>query len=342
MRRLFKSFKRFLTRSISLAALVMAPVIAEGGETPPPLADGEVFVDIDAGELTEAIYQATATARDKLDRSRLTDEYAAIAELLEAPNVDKRSLADGMDRLLGELHAFDSDFDTMTDPMWDAQQKIGGVVDNLRLLLARAQSGKPSKKTQAILDNYDTRLRQLAHAIRSETDPVRAERLRMVFANLLALKDLVSKVASVDIGPARDTAYARIVRALEGLESQLTASIFALEKTRVVVSGQIQFVQLYRDILEALMFGDEVGQTLGNMTGSQLGFGQLTRDLSEMAEQGDDFATAMDAFAGRLAEQIESETADMSAGLHAEAASTGLDIESALDHYAPIDKESSQ
>ena len=90
------------------------------------------------------------------------------------------------------------------------------------------------------------------------------------------------------------------------------------------------------------MFGDEVGQTLGNMTGSQLGFGQLTRDLSEMAEQGDDFATAMDAFAGRLAEQIESETADMSAGLHAEAASTGLDIESALDHYAPIDKESSQ
>jgi len=173
-------------------------------------ADRERIIDV--SQLTEAMHRATEPIGQRLRASRLKEQFEAVNELLEQPEIDKRELIDALNSLRGEIGAFTDDWDQVAAPLWEGQEAIGKTIDRVRSLLARGEIGRPSEKTEALLQNYDKRLRSLAKAIEQETDEVRKERLKIVFANVLGLRDLTEKAGSVNLGPAREAVRASLKR----------------------------------------------------------------------------------------------------------------------------------
>lgn len=289
---------------------------------------------IDVSTLTEAMHRATEPIGQRLRASRLKEQFEAVNELLEQPEIDKRELIDRLNGLRGEIGAFTDDWDQVAAPLWDGQEAIGKTIDRVRSLLARGEVGRPSEKTEALLVNYDKRLSSLANAIQREIDEVRRERLKIVFANVLGLRELTEKAGSINLGPAREAVFAKIVRALQGVEIQLTGTAFALEKARVVLVSQGEFVSQYVSIMSGLVDAEDLVAMLNGMKDSSFDFASLVRDLGDLAEQGDQFAMLMDDFAGRLAETIEAETAKLAENLEADTLSAGLDVDEAIKRYA--------
>ena len=93
----------------------------------------------------------------------------------------------------------------------------------------------------------------MAEVIKSETNEERKRRLKMVFANILALRKLTEQAGVIDLGPAQQSVYVKIIEALSNLEMQLTNSTFALEKTRIVLEGQSEFLNDQIVIIDGLI-----------------------------------------------------------------------------------------
>ena len=295
-------------------------------------ADRERIIDV--SQLTEAMQRATEPIGQRLRTSKLKEQFEAVNELLKQPEIDKRELINALNGLQGEISAFTDDWDQVAAPLWEGQKAIGKTIDRVRSLLARGEIGQPSEKTEALLQNYDKRLRSLAKAIEKESDEVRRERLKIVFANVLGLRDLTEKAGSVNLGPAREAVYAKIVRALQGVETQLTSTAFALEKARIVLVSQGEFVDAYTDIMTGLVDAEDLVAMLNDMKDAKSDFAPLVQNLGDLAKQGDQFAMLMDDFAGRLAETIEGETAKLAENLEADTLSIGLDVDEAIKQYA--------
>lgn len=317
------------------ALLFSAPVASaqeSGAGRSRQTTDNERIIDV--SQLSEAMQRATEPIGQRLQTSNLKERFEAVNDLLQQSKIDKRKLIDALQGLRGEIGAFTDDWDQVAAPLWDGQDAIGKTIDRVRSLLGQGEIGQASEKTEALLRNYDKRLSSLAKAIEREGDEARRERLKVVFANVLGLRDLTEKAGSINLGPAREAVYAKIVRALQGVEVQLTGTAFALEKARIVLVSQGEFVDAYTDIMTGLIDAEDLVAMLNGMKGSGFDFAGLVQGLGDLAEQGDQFALLMDGFAGRLAETIEGETARLAENLEADALSAGLDVDEAIKQYA--------
>jgi hypothetical protein len=239
-------------------------------------------------------------------------------------------LLDALGELRNEMWAFTENWSELTDPLWKGQEAIGNTIDKVRLMLARTATGEPSEKVKALLENYDKRLSTLASAIKSETNEERAKRLKLIFANVYALRQLTERSGMIDLGPAQQAIYARIIESLANLETALTNSTFQVERTRVILAGQAEFIGNYVDILRGLIESEKLAEVLNDMNGAGQGLGGLAGELGGLNGKIEDFTSHMNALAERLSMSIDHQTSGMVHTPEIE----GVDIAKMIEPYS--------
>ncbi len=271
--------------------------------------DTEKIIDVE--KLKAALDEATGPISTRLYQSKILQQYKVVNELLGEEEVSKEDLLRELHNLKREIDVFTINFSEVTDPLWEAEDKIGDTVNQVRLVLARGDSGEPTEKVKSLLRTYDQRLTDLAKRIQREKNADRKRRLKVVFANVLSLRDLVEKSGSIALGPASESVNVKIVRSLMNLELVLTNATFALERSRVVLEGQSEWIGTYCDILGGLIESENLVAVLAEMNTAGGGLGTLNQDIGQLSRLSERFTKAMDEFASRLAGQIESQTIGM-------------------------------
>ena len=289
---------------------------------------------IDVRSLTEAMQKATDPVAQRMKTSKLKNHFAEVRSILGAKEVDKEKLIAALKALQGEMEGFTDDWETVVKPLWDGQDALSKTIDKVRGMMAQGGSGEQSAKTKALAKSYDARLRTLAKAIQTETDTRRKERLRSVFANVLSLRKLIENVGRVNLGPATEALQIKIVQALSGLQDQLTMATFEIEKVRVLLISEAEFVGNYVGILEGMVAADDLAKSLGDTRTAGKGVGALALGVGELKTQAEGFATMMNAFAGKLAESIENETAKVAGRIEDSPELKNVDIDAEIRRYA--------
>ena len=221
----------------------------------------------------------------------------------------------------------------VADPLWDAQEIVSSTIDRVRRLLATGSGGEPSQRTRQQLQKYDLRLQQLALAIEAEADDLRNERLKVVFANVRSLRDVVERSGSVDLSSAREAIYVKTIRALAALEAQLTNATFEMEQVRLVLAGEREFIGNYVALLEGLIEAESLAKMLSSVDSDGAGIAGMADGLGELTSQMSVLGEEMDVFVEALAESIEMEAA--SAGERSKVnAAVGMDIDAEIAKYA--------
>ena len=290
---------------------------------------------IDVAGLSRVMEKASAEFVKKMRQSQLRERFRDVNELLEQENVDKSRLIRALQALQSEMFKFTSNWNEATEPLWEAQERIGQTVDRVRMLLARGRGGQLSEKTTAMLANYDARLTNLAKAIKAEQDEKRKAQLKIVFANVIALRKLVSQTGTIDLNPARQAVYAKIVRALTSLEAALTVSSFQLERARILLASEAEFVATYSEILQGVVDAEDLARELARLRSEGKSIGALASGIGDMSKEIAGFTQGVDGLFGKLTANIEMETAKI--GDQIEASDLGdIDVDDEIAKYAGV------
>ncbi len=284
---------------------------AHGQEEPPArrTVDREKIIDVAA--LAEAMQKATEPVSERIRSSKLEERFALVKSLLERDNFDKQELLNALYDLNDEMDAFVSEWDEVTTPLWDAQDTIAETIDKVRAMMAGGYDVEEGEKSKAILRGYEKRLNTLARQTANERDPVRKARLKKVYANVLSLRNLTERVTSLNLSPAAEAVQVKIIRALGGLQEQLTMATFEVERVRVVLTGLSDFVSNYSGILSGLVEAEQLAQFWAEWNGSATGLGTVFGDVDSLITTTEEFVSMMDSVASELADSIENETARM-------------------------------
>lgn len=295
------------TRLASLllaVALFTNPAWAETGKG---TRDNERIINVQ--ELRTALNAATSPISQRIQDSHLMENFDAVGELLQEKDVDKELLLNALENLQGEMTGFTENWSKITEPLWQGQDAIGRTIEKVRTLLAHSGTGEPSEKIKASLKNYDKRLSELATSLKKEQDEKRRSRLKLVFANVLALRQLTEQAGMIDLGPAQQAVYVKIIDSLSNLEMALTNSSFKIEAVRILLEGQADFVGTYVGILEGLIESEKLAEVLTAMNGAGEGLGVLTGGLGTLNTRLEQFNKNMTGLAERLAINIDTQTA---------------------------------
>ncbi len=292
---------------------------------------------IDVAELTKAIHEATEPVFSRMRSNDLNQRFEQVQQLLAAEQVDKEQLVQSLRELRREITEFTADWDSITAPLWEGQEALGETIDKVRGLLAAGQDGSADPKRAKLLKGYDKRLELLARQIEAEQDPVRRKRLKSVFANILTLRTLAERLGGINLGPASEALQVRIVQALSSLQDQLTQATFEVEKVRVVLDCESQFISNYIDVVEGMIEAEQLAKILGQMQTEGSSFEGVNIDISQLQDSAGQFAQTMNDFAGRLAESIETETTRFADDLASRADMDDADVEAAIRRYAGTD-----
>ena len=136
-------------------------------------------------------------------------------------------------------------------------------------------------------------------------------RLKQVFANVLSLKQLTAHAGMIDLGPAQQAVYVQIIDSLSNLEIALTNSTFQVEKVRIILEGQADFIDTYGQILGGVIEAEELAKMLAGMSGAGQGLGVLGNDLQKLQGGLNVFTENMQGLMERLTGSIDIQTAQM-------------------------------
>lgn len=307
--------------------LAAGPVMAQ------PVQDKEKLIDV--ASLEEAMNRATTPLAQRVEASKLGEAFAGVNELLRSSSVDKTQLITALRTLSDEIGRFTENWDAeVAGPMWDAQDAVGGTIGKIRSLLAKGDPQQVDRETQAKLDGYDRRLETLALQIQNETDPMRAERMRLIFANIRSLRDIVQATGSFNLGSAREALYVKTIRALAALEAQLTNAMFEIERVRLILSAEGEFITEYVDLLEGLVEAQTLARMLSaSGEGSELGIGSLVDQIGQLSLKSDELGFEMDLFVEELAENIEIQTEQIADDVQVRRLG-GINVDDEVSRYA--------
>jgi len=319
---------RNLKRSMLIVIFVVGILASGAWAASKRTTDSEKIIDV--AKLKAALNEATMPISGRLKDSKLLDQFKKVNSLLEEDEVPKELLLKELKGLKQEMDGFTADFQSCVDPLWEAEESIGETVNRVRTMLAQGKSGEPTKRAKALLKNYDQRLENLAKTIEGEKNEERKKRLRIVFANVLSLRDLVEKSGSINLGPASEAVYIKILTSLTNLELALTNATFSIERTKVVLEGQSEWVGNYCQILEGLIEAENLSNVLAQMNDAGEGIASLNSEVGELSGLSKKFTNMMDKFASKIADHINSQTSDMTHVVNIE----NVDIDKKIQEYA--------
>jgi hypothetical protein len=283
--------------------------LTSGAERGQSTTDSEQIIDVE--KLRASLNEATSPISKRIKESNLIEKFENVTELLQEKDIDKDMLLQALESLRDEMYAFTRNWSELTEPLWKGQDAIGQTIDKVRTMLASSNTGQPSKKVKALLQNYEKRLSSLDVAIKNEKNEERKKRLKLVFANVLSLRKLTERAGTIDLGPAQQAVYVKIIESLSNLEVALTNSTFQVERTRIILAGQAEFVGNYVDILKGLIESEKLASVLGDMNTAGNGIGALAGDLGGLNGKIKDFTSHMNALAERLSINIDSQASPM-------------------------------
>jgi len=327
--------RNVITSAVLLALLATGGMVAAAEQT----ADREKIIDVD--RLREALDGATEPISKRMQSTTIEEKFDRVNALLEQENTDKRELLQALEELKAEIDQFTGDWQEVMRPLWDGQDAIAETADRVRLLLARGGSGRPTEEVKAIMDGYDQRLTSLAKAIKAEQDQKRRAWLKRVFANVLSLRKLMERGLGPDLTPARKALYVKTIKAMANLEAALTQATFEVEKARVVLVTQSDFIGQYIDVMSGLIEAEDLAKMLGELEETGQGVTGLSLDVQGLVRKSQEFAERMDGFAGKLVESIESETAKVTDQMETPELQ-GVDLEDEIERYAGEKEGSNQ
>lgn len=313
-----------------LAAAALA-VACAGAAQAQPVADRDKIIDI--AELRETMARAAAPMAERMKQTTLKDRFARVAELLQQQNVDETELLTALRSLKGEIDTFTGGWSEVEEPLWQGQDHIGKTIDRVRMFLAKGASKEPSPENVKQIQNYESRLTELAKAIQAEPDEVRQRRLKTLFANTLSLKKLVETYSRIDLQPASQTMLSQLVKALMYLEDQLTTATFQVERARIVLGQTGDFVGGYIGIVEDLVQAKALAEMLGEMQANGTGVGGVMADLGTLTGDVSTFTQLMEGFMTKIASQIEAEATRLAGNFEAAEEATPLDIDAEIERY---------
>ncbi len=268
--------------------------------------DREVVLNVE--ELKASIEKATSPLSERIKNSQLLEKFDRVNQCLDEKDLDKEVLLEALEELRDEMNRFTDNWSDITDPLWKGQDALSGTIEKIRLMLARVNTGEPAEKVKESLKNYDKRLSNIAETIKNEKNQERKQRLKMVFANILGLRKLTEQSGMIDLGPAQQNLYVKIIESLSNLEMQLTNSTFALERTRILLEGQSEFVNTYCEILGGLIEAEELSEVLAQMNSAGDGFAVLGGELENVNASIDMFGNKINLLSERLADNINKNT----------------------------------
>lgn len=316
---------------VLIMVVAQAPGLLLGAGT----TDSERIINVEA--LRASLSEATSPIAQRINQSQLGEKFDQVNTLLQETEIDKERLLVALGDLRQEMMEFTENWSQLTDPLWQGQETIGQTIDKVRLLLARNSTGEPSEKVKALLENYDARLSELATSIKGEPDEDRKKRLKLIFANVLSLRQLTERAGQIDLGPAQQAVYARIIESLSNLEGALTQSTFQVERTRIVLRGQAQFIGDYADILKGLIDSEKLASVLADMNEAGDGLSVLAGDLNGLNGRIQDFTGHMNALAERLSMNIDRQAAPIVQMPEVEG--VGADIDDMIERYSAATNE---
>lgn len=294
---------------IFLVAMLIVTGQVFGSNVSKSTTDTERIIDVE--KLKASLNEATSPISNRIKQSKLVKKFDAVNDLLKQKEIDKALLSQALEDLKNEMNSFTQNWSELTDPLWKGQEAIGETIEKVRFILARSRAGEPSEKIKASLQNYDRRLSSLASAIKSEKNKERKKRLKMVFANVLGLRRLTERAGMIDLGPAQQAVYVKIIESLSNLELALTISTFQVERTRIILAGQADFVGNYVDILRGLIESEKLAKVLSEMNTFGEGIGILAGDLGSLNTKIKQFNDHMTSLAERLSDSIDAQTSPM-------------------------------
>jgi len=262
-------------------------------------------------ELKAALDEATSPFSQRITDSQLFEKFDTVNQLLKEKDIDKQKLLDALNGLQSEMTEFTQDWGEVTEPLWAGQDAIGKTIDKVRGLLARSAKGEPTAKAKESLKRYDKRLSDMAAAIKNEVNEERRKRLKQVFANVLSLRQLTEQAGMIDLGPAQQSVYVKIIDSLSNLEMALTNSTFEVEKVRIVLEGQSDFINTYSEILGGVIEAELLATMLNKMSGAGQGIGGLGVAVESFNNKIGEFTDSMGPIMQRLTSSIDTQTADI-------------------------------
>lgn len=264
--------------------------------------DQERVIDVD--KLSDAIRQATSPIAEKMKTSRINEMFKKVETLASQENCNKKDLVKALRELQDEIQAFGDNWESTTSPIWQAQSSLGKSISKVRGLLASSSGCGGSKEHEKRLSNYDSRLEDLAGKIKAEKDERRKKQLKVLFSNILSLRKLVEGFGGIDLSPARREVYARIIQALEEIEFRLESLAFRLEKTRITLSYQNDFIDVYANILNGIVDVEDLVKWFEKNGPGDIGLGNEGKELDLLLEDVEGFGQTMDGFAAGMAENL--------------------------------------
>lgn len=292
--------------ALVLVAVLITTSQAPGSNGDKSITDSEQIIDVE--KLKASLNEATSPISNRIKQSKLAEKFDTVNVILQQKDIDKEALLQALESLRIEMNNFTQNWSELTEPLWKGQEAIGQTIDKVRVMLARTRTGEPSAKVKPLIQNYDKRLSSLASAIKNEKSIERSKRLKLVFANVLSLRQLTERAGMIDLGPAQQAVYMKIIESLSNLEVALTNSTFQVERTRIVLAGQVEFIGNYADILRGLIESEKLAKVLSEMNSVGVGIGGLAGDLGGLNSKIQEFTDHMNALAERLSVSIDAQT----------------------------------
>jgi len=321
-----------------MAAALAALAFAGGAALGQPVQDRERLIDVSA--LEEAMANATTPLAERVEASKLKESFEAVNELLRADSIDKSQLIAALETLRDEIETFTTDWDSaVASPMWEAQDRVGQTVARVRSLLAKGDPETVDGRTSRMLDGYDRRLEQLALNIENEMDPIRQERLKLIFANTRSLRDVVEATGSFNLSSAREALYVKTIRALAALEAQLTNAMFEIERVRLVLSAEGEFISDYVELLEGLVEAETLARMLSTTAeDGTTGIQSLVSQMGELSLSTEDLGANVDVFVEELTDSIEIQSDELEARMETQRFGS-LNVDDEVSEYAARARE---
>jgi len=317
-------------RKLITTILLIVFVLSVSDSSAKQTIDTEKIIDVE--RLKTTLNEATIPISTRLNQSRLLEQFKTVNSLLNQKEVSKERLLKELQQLKTGMDEFTANFSEITDPLWSAEERIGETVNNVRLMLARGEAGEPTKRVKDLLKNYDERLCELANRVENEQNEERKKRLKMVFANVLALRELVERSGSLNLGPASEAVYIKIVQSLANLELALTSATFSVERTRILLEGQSEWIDTYCDILKGLIESENLADVLGRMNTAGEGIAIVNGEIGELNKLCEKFTQMMERFASNIADHINSRTSEMIDSISVNM--KNVDIDKKIKEYA--------
>jgi len=295
--------KNTLRLGTSLVVAVMAVAMAV-----PALADTKDSEEIiDVAGISKAVKESTEPLYKALEDTQLKQRFESVKTLLDKGDVDKDELLLQLKDLKGGIDAFTNKWEAIVEPLWAGQDKLARAVESIRSKVPDPGKGEVPAKIKALLDNYDTRLADLARRIKQTKDVAGKKRLTRIFQNLHSLREFTDRLGRAGIEKAKIQLMLRTVQVLSRLQDQLMDATFELEKVRSILAGESAFINDYVELLQMARTATDLVATLREMREGGKGLGGVTANAEKVQKMSADVAKGLESFSKSILDDLDRE-----------------------------------